>query len=73
MTLVFIKAIVEKFYHYMLKVGYVIHFRNPCYIPWNALNIPIAMNILNALTIYHLWKPWRCEKHDQSSEPARLK
>ena len=21
-----------------------------CYIPWNALNIPIAMNILSALT-----------------------
>ena len=35
-----------------LKVGYVIYFRNTfCYIPWNALNIPIAMNILSALTI----------------------
>jgi len=33
--------------------GRVGHFRNTfCYIPWNALNIPIAMNKLNAINIY---------------------
>ena len=45
-----------------LKVGYVIYFRNTFrYIPCYAVNIPIAMNKLNALTINtykkcHLWK-----------------
>ena len=30
-----------------------------CYIPWNALNIPIAMNKLNALTI-NIYKYFFC-------------
>ena len=49
-----------------------------CYISWNPLYSPIAVNRWNAPTttttkIRHLWQPWGCKKPVQSFHSAWMK